>query len=109
MNMHRQNGDVTDLRAGEAPVTLRGFAASAVLVTVVVAFVLSMYALAMSADERDARRDLELARAEQQRIDMPAQVRDAYERGMVDAVSAMSEAPDGATLAQTCSVLGARR
>ena len=106
MNFHRQTDDLLDMPARRDPLMwiANGLAIAAMLV-----FVCGIYALAMHADDRDAQKTEAYARAEQERIAMPAKVAQAYERGLTDAMEALRDTPDGVALAQACMARGGVR
>ena len=104
MSMHRQNGSgdlASDVR--------RGFGFTHIFtVGVMVCFVLLMYTMAQHADDIDDQQLRALAEAERTQLQMPLKVRDAYERGMSDALEALKDTPDGVQLAQACMAQGLR-
>ncbi|MGK2897810.1 MAG: hypothetical protein ACSLE9_03880 [Burkholderiaceae bacterium] len=110
MNYHRQTDDLHDLqdlhdlRTQDSPWTLGNLFGTAALLC----FVLGAMALAMHADDMGEQRAQAYARAEQQRIAMPQDLQQAYERGLSDAVDAMRGNADGVALAQACNAAEGR-
>lgn len=106
MSKHTQHADLRGLGAhDESPYSWQTFVASLFMVT----FIVVLIGFAQQADERAAAELQRMARAEKNVEAMPTQLAAAYERGLVDALEALRDSPEGVALAQACLVQGARR
>jgi hypothetical protein len=106
MNPHRQTDHISDLPPGRDWFLMM---TNGLAVAAAIFFVVAIYSLAAHADTVDANKAEAWARAEQARIAMPAQVAQAYERGLTDAIEALRDTPDGVALAQACMARGGVR